>query len=146
MPPPVVAGWQSGFVFFKNLTLNKLPPMVVDQCMYSYMSSLLQGGCDRHSRDNAQISQLHLTTGCGFLDAVVKLVELGADPNCRGMSHCIPLQNIAHWTYSALTAVPPGMADGTTAKLAQLFSQTQHSWSIAGFGVWSVSSCFRPIG
>eukprot|EP00803_Ostreobium_quekettii_P005725 evm.model.scf_27.14 EVM.evm.TU.scf_27.14 scf_27:99754-108258(-) len=80
------------------------------------LETLVKGGCDIHSRDNAQNSPLHLAAGCGFLDAVVKLVELGGDLNCRDMSDCTPLQNTAHGTYSALAAVPPGMADGTTAK------------------------------
>ena len=46
--------------------------------------------------------------GCGFLDTVVKLVELGADVNARDITDCTPLQNAAHGTYSALAAVPAG--------------------------------------
>ena len=45
--------------------------------------------------------------GCGFLDTVVKLVQLGADPNAQDITGCTPLQNSAHGTYSALAAVPP---------------------------------------
>jgi hypothetical protein len=46
------------------------------------------------------------TAGCGFLDTVVRLVELGADVNARDITDCTPLQNAAHGTYSALAAVP----------------------------------------
>jgi len=48
------------------------------------------------------------TTGCGFLDAIDKLVQLGADLNARDITSCTPLQNAAHGTYSALAAMPPG--------------------------------------
>ena len=78
--------------------------------MFSCMCSVLHGGCDIHSPDNAQNYLLHLAAGCGFLNAVVRLVELGADLNCRDMSDSTPLYNTAHGPYSALPAVPPGMA------------------------------------
>ena len=48
------------------------------------------------------------TAGCGFLDAIDKLVELGADLNARDITSCTPLQNAAHGTYSALAAMPAG--------------------------------------
>ena len=43
---------------------------------------------DTHSPDSAQNCPLHLAAGSAFLDAVVKLVELPADLNCRNMSDC----------------------------------------------------------
>lgn len=48
--------------------------------------------------------------GCGFLDTVVALVELGADVNARDITDCTPLQNAAHGTYSALASVPASPA------------------------------------
>lgn len=67
-----------------------------------------QAGCSVHSRDNAKNTPLHLAAGCGFLNAVVKLVQHGADLDARDMSECTPLQNTAHGTYSALAHVPSG--------------------------------------
>ena len=46
----------------------------------------VQGGCDLCIRDNTQNSPLRLAAGCGFLDAVVKLVELGGDVNSKSLA------------------------------------------------------------
>ena len=87
----------------------------------------LQAGCSVHSRDNAQNTPLHLAAGCGFLDAVVKLVELGADLNARDMSECTPLQNTAHGTYSALAHVPSGVTAGSNGNLQAGSAPPLHS-------------------
>ena len=76
-----------------------------------------QAGCSVHSRDNAKNTPLHLAAGCGFLETVVKLVELGADVDARDMSDCTPLQNTAHGTYSALAHVPSGVTAGSSGTL-----------------------------
>ena len=47
-----------------------------------------------------------LPAGCGFLDTVAALSELGADVNARDITDCTSLQNAAHGTYSALASVP----------------------------------------
>lgn len=52
----------------------------------------------------------HPPIGCGFLDTVVALVELGGDINARDITDCTPLQNAAHGTYSALASVPASPA------------------------------------
>ena len=41
--------------------------------------------------------------GSGYLAAVQKLLELGADPNSKDIEKCSPLHNGAHGTYSALS-------------------------------------------
>ncbi|GMH39508.1 hypothetical protein BSKO_07406 [Bryopsis sp. KO-2023] len=81
-----------------------------------------KAGCDVHTRDNAQNTPLHLAAGCGFLEAVMKLVELGGDLNSRDMSDCTPLQNTAHGTYSALAQVPSGVTAGPNGQLQGLGS------------------------
>ena len=56
-------------------------------------------------------SFLHLTrrcldpppAGCGFLDTVAALVELGADVNARDCTDCTPLQ--ASWQWGAAAAL-----------------------------------------
>ena len=42
------------------------------------MWSVLQGGCDVHSRDSALDPLLHLAAGCGTLDVVANLVDATA--------------------------------------------------------------------
>lgn len=66
---------------------------------------------------NLSHSTLLVCSGCGFLETVVKLVELGANLNARDVTDCTPLQNAAHGTYSALAAVPAAgaAAGGATA-------------------------------
>ena len=42
------------------------------------MWSVLQAGCDVHTRDTALDPLLHLAAGCGSLDVVAKLVDAAA--------------------------------------------------------------------
>ena len=51
------------------------------------------------------------------MDAVVKLIELGAELDARDMSDCTPLQNTAHGTYSALAPVPSGVSASPNGSL-----------------------------
>ena len=50
--------------------------------------------------------------GCGFIETVEVLIELGADINARDITACTPLQNAAHGTYSALAAMPSNQQPG----------------------------------
>lgn len=63
--------------------------------------------------------------GCGFIETVDVLVELGADINARDITACTPLQNAAHGTYSALAAMPtsqqPGMSPPQEISAPTLF-------------------------
>lgn len=83
-------------------------------------------------------------SGCGFLDAIDKLVALGADLNARDITSCTPLQNAAHGTYSALAAMPPaqgaagggGSGGGATRQIAGSGSGAangHHSSSSSGY-------------
>ena len=76
---------------------------------------------------------LHLAAGCGFLDTIVKLVELGADVNARDCTDCSPLQNAAHGTYSALAAVPGNGAGATTGTGAGALGTTSATSGYARF-------------
>ena len=51
-----------------------------------WLDSYVQGGCDLRICDNTRNSPLRLAAGCGFLDAVVKLVELGGDLNSESVA------------------------------------------------------------
>lgn len=62
-------------------------------------------------------------TGCGFIETVEVLVDLGADLNARDVTACTPLQNAAHGTYSALAAMPATQQPGVPL----LASTIQHS-------------------
>ncbi len=57
-------------------------------------------------------ARLFCDAGCGFLDTVTKLIKLGSDVNARDLTHCTPLQNAAHGTYSALATMPLNGSQG----------------------------------
>lgn len=56
------------------------------------LGQLVAAGCPVDVRDNAANTPLHLAAGCGFLDTVSALAELGADVNARDCTDCTPLQ------------------------------------------------------
>lgn len=81
----------------------------------------LQAGNNVEPLDNARNTPLHLAAGCGFLDAVLVLVQLGGNLDCRDMSDCTPLQNAAHGTYSAFAEVSSGINQFPKENLQVLF-------------------------